>query len=119
MKNETIKKLQDLKETLHNMTYLDIYEELQAICNEFDDNDNEGIYLIDRMYQIYDFIEDDERMEYIIQEEAKNGLSRLRCFINTVQDNDVWYIDAYGNLEDVTDNVFINCIDELIETLEG
>lgn len=118
-KKETIKKLWKLKTELPNMTYLNIYHELQDICYQFDCNDDEGLYLEDSMHNIYDFIEDDERLQYIVEEEAKNGIFRLKNFINTIQNNDIWYIDAYGNLEDVTDDTFINTIDELIEKLEG
>ena len=60
---------------------------------------------------------DEEIMEYLIKENS-TSLSRLRCFIGDTYDNNIYKLDGYGNLENVSNDDFEYCIDECIEKLK-
>lgn len=94
MKEKTIKKLKELKESINNMDY----DTIRGLC---------------------EFITDDEIKDFgIIQEEfKKGGLDSLRYFINDTFNAYVYKINGYGNLENVNDDNFIYVIDELLERL--
>lgn len=111
-KEELIKQLENLKENLSSKTNEQNYCDL---VNTLIDYDNENqTYLYDTLREFYEFI-DEELLEYLIQEESKNGLTRLRCFINDTYDDDIYLLNAYGNLENVNDDTFSSAIDEMID----
>lgn len=122
MIKETIEKLEGLKEKLKTMIYDDIYSELNNICWEYDDCDcsENRLYLLD-MLNGYNIVSDDELEDYIIPNELKEGgLQRLRYFLNDCDLSfNLYRIDSYGNLENVSDDLFIEIIDELIDLLKN
>ena len=60
---------------------------------------------------------DDEILTYLIKENS-DSVSRLRCFINDTNDDNIYKLDGYGNLENVNINDFEFCIDEAITKLK-
>ena len=70
---------------------------------------------------MYNFV-DDEILSYYIENEKDDyghyDLTRLRFFINNTYDDYIYYINAYGNLENVEKEDFNICIDEAISVLE-
>ena len=92
---EFIEKLNELREGLsYNME--ENYANLWNVCADFDNN-HHGSYITDRI-QEYDFV-DDEVLDYILVEQSKNGLSRLRCFIGDTYDDRIYRLDGYGKIK--------------------
>lgn len=115
-KKELIKQLENLKENLSSQTNEQNYCDLVNTLIDYD-NEHQGVYLYDTLREFYEFV-DDEILEYLIQEESKNGLSRLRYFINNTYDDDIYLLNAYGNLENVNDDTFSSAIDEMIDYIK-
>lgn len=120
LRKETIKKLQAVKE---NLSY-DNEENYCNMVNTMIDYDNEAqdkLYLYDSTQETYNFV-DDEILIYLIEREKNNygyyDLNRLRYFIGDTYDDSIYILNGYGNLENVTQNDFIYCIDEAIERLQ-
>lgn len=112
---EFIEKLNELREGLsYNME--ENYANLWNVCADFDNN-HHGSYITDRI-QEYDFV-DDEVLDYILVEQSKNGLSRLRCFIGDTYDDRIYRLDGYGNLANVDNSDFECLIDEISEEIES
>ena len=108
MKN-TIEKLKELKENLPNLTNNDIYYQLINISSERD---------LDVYVNDYGFISSDEVDDMIANNINDYGVDRLRCFINDTYADDVYILDGYNNLKNVSDSDFEDCINNIIETLE-
>lgn len=116
LKRETIKKLEDLRGELPNMDYENIYCDLWNILADYDNEAQDNLYLCDALNEIVEFV-DDEIMEYLI-EACGNDIDRLRCFIGDTHSSSLYKVDRYGNLENVNDDDFIYCIDEIIERIK-
>lgn len=116
LKKETIKKLEELKEKLPSMDYENIYCDLDNILIDYDNEAQDNLYLSDSLSELVDFV-DDEIMGYLI-EDCENDIDRLRCFIGDTYTSSLYKANAYGNLENVSDDDFIYCIDEIIKRLE-
>lgn len=120
LKRKTIAELKEIKNTLS----YDNEENYRRMINTLIDYDNEAqdnLYLYDSIQEMYNFI-DDELLTYHI-EAIKDSygyydLTRLRYFINNTYDDSIYYLDGYGNLENVTTDDISYCIDEAIEKLE-
>lgn len=115
LKKETIKKLEEIKK---NLSY-DNEENYVNMVNTMIDYDNEAqdsLYLYDTTQELVEFV-DDEILTYLIKENS-DSVSRLRCFINDTNDDNIYKLDGYGNLENVNINDFEFCIDEAITKLK-
>ena len=110
-----IKQLEQKKNDLIHNSAIENYSEIYNMCSDFD-NDHHGIYLTDKIWQ-HDFV-GEEVLEYIVKERATD-LSRLRCFIGDTYDDDIYILDGYGNLANVTDGDYEELIDDLIYDLEN
>lgn len=119
MKNlikETIKNFEELKE---NLTYdkEENYCNLVNIAIDYDNEAQDDLYLYDTIQELCNFV-DEEILQQLIKENAKDGLSRLRYFINNTYDDTIYKLDGYENLENVDNSDFEYCIDECIEKLK-
>lgn len=115
LKKETIKKLEEVKKNLgydNEENYCDMVNTMIDYDNEAQDN----LYLYDTTQELVEFV-DDEMLEYLIKENS-SSLSRLRFFINDTNDDNIYKLNGYGNLENVTIDDFEFCIDEAITKLE-
>lgn len=115
LKKETIKKLEEIK---NNLSYNN-EENYTKMINTMIDYDNEAqdnLYLYDTTQELVNFV-DDEILSYLIKENS-DSVSRLRCFINDTNDDNIYKLNGYGNLENVDINDFEFCIDEAITTLK-
>lgn len=106
---EMKEKLEDLKENMLYMNHLDIYNEIYNIVSD----DSKLLEILDG----YQF-ECDESLEFLFKAAAESGMSRMRCFLGNTQDADIYRLDGYANLENVTDDDFEMCIDEIIDNME-
>lgn len=116
LKKETIGKLEELKENLPNMGYDNIYCDLWNILADYDNEAQDNLYLCDTLTEIVEFV-DDEMLEYLLKD-CNNDIDRLRCFIGETYSSNIYKLDGYGNLENVNDDDFIYCIDEIIERIK-
>lgn len=120
LKRKTINELKEIKNTLS----YDNEENYRRMINtliEYDNEAQDDLYLYDTINELYEFV-DDELLTYHI-ENIKDSygyydLTRLRYFINNTYDDSIYYLDGYGNLENVTTDDISYCIDEAIEKLE-
>lgn len=113
-------KKEELKNYLenYNLTY-DFEEDYNNIYNACVDymNNSQDWSLEDCFndWVPYDTAEDIAKGEL-----EKGGLVRLYYFLgNANMNNDLFKIDGYGNLEDITSDDFKYLIDDIIECLEG
>ena len=117
------KTINDLKEIQNTLSY-DNEENYRRMINTLIDYDNEAqdkLYLYDSIYELYNFVDDElltYHIEHIKDSYGYYDLTRLRYFINDTYDDGIYYINAYGNLENVTTDDISYCIDEAIEKLE-
>lgn len=115
---EVRKKLEDLK---NNLSY-DVDGNYYDLVNTLIDYDNkmqgeDDIYLYDLLQERYDFI-DEELLEYAVREELKNGVERLRCFLNDTYSDTLYLINSYGNLENVDNDTIKDAIDFIIYKID-
>lgn len=116
LRKETIKKLEEVKNNLsynNDKNYCDMINTLIDYDNEAQDN----LYLYDRIQEMTEFVDDEMLNNYLIKENS-DSISRLRYFINNTQDDDIYKLDGYGNLENVDKQDFEDCIDEAIDILK-
>ena len=108
IRKKLIKDLNEVKENLGVFTK-DNYEKIYKILEDFDD-ENCTDY-IDELHQS-DFLEEDD-LEYFLEKEMEGGVDRLRCFIGDTYSDDMYRLDGYGNLANITQGDFENLIDDL------
>lgn len=120
LKRKTINKLKEIKNTLS----YDNEENYTKMINTLIDYDNEAqdnLYLYDRINEIYNFVDGEllsQCIENIKDTYGYYDITRLRYFINDTYDDSVYYINDYGNLQNLDKNDFRICIDEAISMLE-
>lgn len=119
LRKETIKKLEELKETISKNNTETNYCDIINTLIEYDNNAQDNLYLYDNSKEIVDII-DDELLQYYLEEQLKNnGAYSLYYIFNELEHpDDLYKLNVYGNLENVTDGDFINIIDDAIDTLK-
>ena len=111
-------KLLELKENLKNETNEGNYCNLTTLLIDFDNEDNNEYYMYDRLLEYYELVPDDELLQDVVMYQLREyGLSRLRCFLGNTSDDDIYLVDAYGNLENVNDEKFEEIIDFLVDEI--
>ena len=119
LRKETIKKLEELKKTISKNNTETNYRDIINTLIEYDNNAQDNLYLYDNSKEIVDII-DDELLQYYLEEQLKNnGPYSLYYIFNELEHpDDLYKLNVYGNLENVTDGDFINIIDDAIDTLK-
>lgn len=118
LRKETIKKLKDYKEYIDQSILEENYTNLINIAIDYDNEAQDSLYLYDTIQELVNFV-DEDILQQLIEKNAKYGISRLRCFINTTYDANIYKLDGYENLENITDWDFGYCADECIKKLES
>ena len=113
-----MKELKEVKERIENIkisynyeeSYTNLYNTVIDYMNDTQDFDLE--------YLFEDFI-DYETAEEIARNELNNGgLIRLRCYLGDANLNDeIFKLDGYGNLENITIDDLNNLKDEILENI--
>lgn len=116
LRKEIIKKLKDYKEYIDQSTEDENYTNLINIAIDYDNKAQDNLYLYDTIQELVNFI-DEEILQQLIEINAKDGIARLRCFINNTYDAYIYKLNGYENLENVNDWDFEYCADELIQKL--
>ena len=119
MKEETIKKLKELKD---NLSYdnEENYCDLVNILIDYDNEMQDKLYLHDHLNDYLEIV-DEETMQYYLEYQFKTfGTERLFYMTRCLDYADsIYKVNAYGNLENVTQDDFTYVIDEMIELLES
>ena len=118
IKEETIKKLEELKENLG-------YDNEENYCNminiliDYDNEAQDNLYLYDRVSELVEFVTEDTLAYYLEYQFKTFGVERLFYITQCLEHSDTIYkINGYGNLENVDDDDFIWCIDDAIDALK-
>ncbi len=119
LKKETIEKLKEIKSNLIAQTNEQNYCDMINAMIDYDNEDQDNLCLYDTTLEYYDFIDNELLGDYITQQLKDYGVNRVRCILNNTYDDDIYYIDAYGNLNNVSDDIFKECIDNAIEMLQN
>lgn len=123
LKEETIKKLEELKNNL-SYDYEENYCNMINIMIDYDNEAQDDLYLHDMCRELVDIV-DEELLQYYLEYQFKTfGVERLFYITQCLEHADTIYkVNGYGNLENVDNDDFIYCIDEAInqlkESMEG
>lgn len=119
-REKKMKELRELKERIENIkinynyeeSYTNLYNTVIDYMNDTQDFDLD--------YSFENFI-DYETAEEIAKNELQNGgLLRLRCYLGDVNLNDeIFKLDGYGNLENITIDDLNNLKDEILENINN
>lgn len=110
-KRGVLKSLKEVKEDIPNNTNYENYHNIYNACVDID-NEYPNLYLVDYIWE-QNFIVDEED-ERIVIEHNSDSLDRLRCFIGDTYHDDIYQIDGYGNLSNVSDGDMEILCDDLI-----
>lgn len=119
-REKKMKELRELKERIENIKINYDYEEsytnlYNTVIDYMNDTQN-----FDLEYLFEDFIYYETAEEIAKNELQNGGLVRLRYYIGDVNINDeIFKLDGYGNLENITIDDLNNLKDELLENING
>ena len=105
-KRRIIKELNDIKETIDCGTE-DEYKKIYNACSADDD-------ILDYLEEQNYVTSDDEDM---VISENSDSIDRLRYFIGDTYSTDIYRIDGYGNLENITSEDLKDLCDDLVVQL--
>lgn len=105
-KRRIIKELKDIKETIDCGTE-DEYNKIYNACSADDD-------ILDYLEEQNYVTSDDEDM---VISENSDSIDRLRYFIGDTYSADIYRIDGYGNLENITSEDLKDLCDDLVAQL--
>lgn len=118
LREKTIKELRKVKENLKNNYDEKNYCDMINAMIDYDNESQDNLYLYDNAMEYYNFIDNEILEQYIERELKEYGVERVRYILGDTINSEVYILDAYGNLENVNDGMFEDCIDQAIETLE-
>lgn len=104
---ESIKEIDDKYET---------YTKIYNLLNDFDcdyGTDYAGYFR-----EISDFLDDDD-VTYWLELACKDGIDRIRCFVNDTYSDGLYKLDGYNNLSNVEQCDFECAIDDVISTINS
>ena len=105
-KRRIIKELNDIKETI-DCGIEDEYKKIYNACSADDD-------ILDYLEEQNYVTSDDEDM---VISENSDSIDRLRYFIGDTYSADIYRIDGYGNLENITSEDLKDLCDDLVAQL--
>lgn len=118
LREKTIEELRKVKENLKNNYDEKNYCDMINAMIDYDNESQDNLYLYDNAMEYYNFIDNEILEQYIETELREYGVERIRYILGDTVNSEVYILDAYGNLENVNDGIFEDCIDQTIEILE-
>ena len=118
-KQETIKKLNEIKEGLNEsipqFTYEEAYNEIYDTVRDY-----EGAEDLERIFLDFGFANTDEAEELAHIRLVDGGLASLVCFLAGVQylSDDLYILDGYQNLQNVKNSDFTDLTNLLLDALK-
>lgn len=110
------RELKELKENFDELDKLGTYNRLFSLCDDIDCQVS-GLDLAEFLNDEQYIPADGEDMYYCL-DECHNDITRLRYFIGDTYDDDLYQIDGYGNLKNVTASDLEDVIDTIIEKID-
>lgn len=119
LKMETIKKLEEVKNNLVNQDNESNYCDMIDTMIDYDNEAQDDLYLSDTCRELVDIV-NEETLQYYVEYQLKEfGMCRVPYMFRGIDFEDTVYkCNTYGNLENVTNDDFKYCIDEIIEILK-
>ena len=71
----------------------------------------------DDIREISDILDDDD-VDYWLKAAAKDGVDRVRCFVADTYSDDIYKLDGYNNLANVTDGDLESLVYDLTEKIK-
>ena len=92
------------------------YEKIKSLVEDFDADHN--TYYYDSSRELSDILDDDD-LDYWLEEVAKDGVDRVRCFIAGTYSDDIYKLDGYNNLSNVEESDIENLVYDLTEQIKS
>lgn len=119
MREITLRKnlISELKNLFNqNDSKYNIYMKICNVLNNFDcENDT---YYADDFRELSDLLDEDD-VYYWLNLACKDGIDRVRCFINDTYSDDIYKLDGYNNLSNVSESDLRDAVDDVINNIES
>lgn len=93
----------------------DVFENIKNLIEDFDADHSTDYY--DDIREISDILDDDD-VDYWLEAAEKDGVDRVRCFVADTYSDDIYKLDGYNNLANVTDGDLESLVYDLTEKIK-
>ena len=93
----------------------EVFENIKSIIEDFDGDHSTCYY--DDLRDISDILDDDD-LDYWLEKAAKDGVDMVRCFVADTYSDDIYKLDGYNNLANVTDGDLESLVYDLTEKIK-
>lgn len=114
-RKKLIHQLNDEVKDIESKIKKEVFENIKNIIYDFDGDHSTCYY--DDLRDISDILDDDD-LDYWLEEAAKEGIDRVRCFVADTYSDDIYKLDGYNNLANVTDGDLESLVYDLTEKIK-
>ena len=114
-RKKLIHQLNDEVKDIESKIKKEVFENIKNIIYDFDGDHSTCYY--DDLRDISDILDDDD-LDYWLEEAAKEGIDRVRCFVADTYSDDIYKLDGYNNLANVTDGDLEGLVYDLTEKIK-
>lgn len=114
-RKKLIHQLNDEVKDIKSKIKKEVFENIKNIIYDFDGDHSTCYY--DDLRDISDILDDDD-LDYWLEEAAKEGIDRVRCFVADTYSDDIYKLDGYNNLANVTDGDLESLVYDLTEKIK-
>lgn len=114
-RKKLINQLNDEVKDIESKIKKEVFENIKNIIYDFDGDHSTCYY--DDLRDISDILDDDD-LDYWLEEAAKEGIDRVRCFVADTYSDDIYKLDGYNNLANVTDGDLEGLVYDLTEKIK-
>lgn len=93
----------------------DVFENIKNLIEDFDADHSTDYY--DNLREISNILDDDD-VDYWLKIATKDGIDRVRCFVADTYSDDIYKLDGYNNLANVTDGDLESLVYDLTENIK-
>lgn len=93
----------------------DVFENIKNLIEDFDADHSTDYY--DNLREISNILDDDD-VDYWLKTATKDGIDRVRCFVADTYSDDIYKLDGYNNLANVTDGDLESLVYDLTENIK-
>ena len=93
----------------------DVFENIKNLIEDFDADHSTDYY--DNLREISNILDDDD-VDYWLKIATKAGIDRVRCFVADTYSDDIYKLDGYNNLANVTDGDLESLVYDLTENIK-
>ena len=114
-RKKLIHQLNDEVKDIESKIKKEVFENIKNIIYDFNGDHSTCYY--DDLRDISDILDDDD-LDYWLEEAAKEGIDRVRCFVADTYSDDIYKLDGYNNLANVTDGDLESLVYDLTEKIK-